>query len=69
MRFSMLLRLKLLKLFRVLLKESLNFLDYMIVRRTCWFAGAADSFFLKVVLLRPMRMLTSVEVSTLTDSK
>ena len=69
MRFSMLLRLKLLKLLRVLLKVGLNFFDYIRIHRTCWFAGTVDSFFLKVVLLRPMRMLTSVEVSTLTDSK
>ena len=45
MRFSMLLRLRLLKLLRVLLKVGLNFLDYIIVHRTCWFACTVDSFF------------------------
>ncbi len=45
MRCSMLLRLGLLKLLRVLLKVGLNFLDYIRVHRTCWFACAVDSFF------------------------
>jgi len=45
MRCSMLLRLRLLKLLRVLLKVGLNFLDYIRVHRTCWFACTVDSFF------------------------
>ena len=69
MRCSMLLRLRLLKLLRVLLKVGLNFLDYIESTVLASLQVRWILFFLKVVLLRPMRMLTSVEVSALTDSK
>ena len=69
MRCSMLLRQRLLKLLRVLLKVGLNFLDYIESTVLAGLQVRWILFFLKVVLLRPMRMLTSVEVSTLTDSK
>ena len=69
MRFSMLLRQRLLKLLRVLLKVGLNFLDYIESTVLAGLQVRWILFFLKVVLLRPMRMLTSTEVSTLTDSK
>ena len=69
MRCSMLLRLRLLKLLRVLLKVGLNFLDYIESTVLAGLQVRWILFFLEVVLLRPMRMLTSTEVSTLTDSK
>ena len=60
MRCSMLLRLRLLKLLRVLLKVGLNFLDYIRVYRTCWFACTVDSFF-------SQSRLTSTDVNAYFD--
>ena len=63
MRCSMLLRQRLLKLLRVLLKVGLNFLDYIESTVLAGLQVRWILFFLKVVLLRPIRTLTSTDVS------